>query len=70
MNSYPYFLAMQRGDVSDILNREKMEYILASDAVINHSDPYQTWFKNRLQKIMIIWGEEDFTLFRYLPVPK
>jgi hypothetical protein len=70
MNSYPYFLAMQKGDVSAILVKEKLAYIFSSDTVINFSDPYQVLFKDNLQKIKIIWGEEDFTLFRYLPTLK
>jgi hypothetical protein len=70
MNSYPYFEAMQKGDISSILTSEKLGYVFSSETVINFSDPYQVLFKNSLQKIKIIWGEEDFILFRYLPTQK
>jgi hypothetical protein len=68
MNSLAYFRAMQDGDVTAILTKEKMRYIFANETVITASDPYQTSFKNQLERISFIRGQEGFTLFRYLPV--
>jgi hypothetical protein len=69
MNSYSYFQDLQKGNVTAFLVREKMRYIFANKNMITASDPYQTLFKDQLEKILLIRGEEDFTLFRYLPVP-
>jgi len=70
MNSYAYFQAMQKGDVSPILIKENLAYIYSSDTVINFSDPYRALFKDNLQKININWEVGDFMLLRYLPTSK
>ena len=69
MNSLAYFRAMQNGDVTAILTREKMKYIFSNETVVTDSSPYQTLFKDQLERIGMVRGPENFTLFRYLPVP-
>jgi hypothetical protein len=69
MNSMIYFEAMKHDDVSDILINEKMRYIFSNEYMVTSSSPYQSLFKNQLEKLTMIQGEERFTLFRYLPVP-
>ncbi len=66
MNSAEYLQAMKADRGTEFLDRMGLTYINASEGVITGSDPYMGLLKDRLRKIGLIPGLENFTLFEYL----
>ena len=65
INSAEYFHAMKTGTARDFLDAIPLNYVYAKEYVVEQSDPYSAILKNRLEKIGVIKGYEDFTLYRY-----
>ena len=66
INSAAYFKAMKTGTARDFLDAIPLNYVYGNEYVVNESDPYNNILKDRLIKIGVIQGYENFTLYQYV----
>jgi hypothetical protein len=65
MNSTEYLQAMKRNRGAEFLDRLGLTFIDANEYMVTSSDPYMGFLKGRLEKVGVIRGQEQFTLFKY-----
>jgi hypothetical protein len=63
MNSSAYFKSMQNGTAAAYLDRMGLQYVFDKKYVVMETDPYQSIFKDRLERIDRIG---DITLYHYI----
>jgi hypothetical protein len=66
INSAAYFNAMKNGTATQFLDAIPLDYVYGNEYVVLVSDPYGEILKNRLHKIGVIRGYDNFTLYQYV----
>lgn len=66
INSNTYFKAMKKGTATQFLDAIPLNYVFGNEYMVLESDPYSEFLKSRLQKVGMIRGEDNFTLYKYV----
>jgi len=69
INSVEYFDAMKSGNADDFLSSMGLDYVFGNPYMLLESNPYRDIFTDRLRKVLMIPGQDNFTLYRYLGIP-
>jgi hypothetical protein len=66
INSADYFHAMKNGTARNFLDAIPLNYVYGNEYVVTESDPYKSILNDRLRKVGMIRGYENFTLYKYV----
>lgn len=66
INSAEYFHALKSGTATQFLDAIPLNFVYGNEYVVGVSDPYGEILKNRIRKIGMIQGYENFTLYQYV----
>jgi hypothetical protein len=66
INSAEYFDALKNGTAGAFLDGLPLDYVYGKAYVLKSSDPYRSFLPERLDKIGMIRGYDNFTLYRYV----
>jgi hypothetical protein len=57
---------LKTGTARDFLDAIPLNYVYGNEYVVTESDPYKAVLHDRLQKVGMIQGYENFTLYQYV----